>query len=200
MKLWWIIPPIASIANLPFLISFNFMSLISASLFPFNLPMGSNPKSPGTRSESANMSAMVILPLLVRHSSTPANKTIWSMPEIPTAAGAKLESSTWMSANMGKLTNCCAMNPAVASMATRPCLISDSWSHLMSKLSDQLMGSNPTEPMSPSVLEGLRRKGTDLDISALRAVDALPVWAGAKAEADPIRAAMVAIFIMVLGW
>jgi len=42
----------------------------------------------------------------------------------------------------------------------------------MSKLSDQLMGSNPTEPMSPSVLEGLRRKGTDLDISALRAVDA----------------------------
>ena len=25
----------------------------------------------------------------------------------------------------------------------------------------------------------------------------MPVWAGAKAEADPIRAAMVAIFIMV---
>lgn len=42
----------------------------------------------------------------------------------------------------------------------------------MSKFSEKLMGSNPTEPMRPSVLGGLRRNGTDLDISALRAVDA----------------------------
>jgi len=42
----------------------------------------------------------------------------------------------------------------------------------MSKLSENPRGSKPTEPMRPSVLDGLRRKGTDFDISALRAVDA----------------------------
>ncbi len=41
----------------------------------------------------------------------------------------------------------------------------------MSKLSEKLMGSKPTEPIRPSVLEGLVRKGTALENSALRAVD-----------------------------
>lgn len=40
----------------------------------------------------------------------------------------------------------------------------------MSQRSERPRGSKPTEPMRPSVLEGLVRKGTDLDISALRAV------------------------------
>lgn len=55
-------------------------------------------------------------------------------------------------------------------MATRPCLISDSWSHLTSHLSEKPRGSKPTEPISPSVLEGLSRKGRDLDISAFKLV------------------------------
>ena len=41
----------------------------------------------------------------------------------------------------------------------------------MSKLSEKPMGSKPTEPIRPSVLEGLVRKGTALENSALRAVD-----------------------------
>ncbi len=42
----------------------------------------------------------------------------------------------------------------------------------MSKVSEKPRGSNPLEPMSPSVLAGLIRKGMALDISALRAVAA----------------------------
>ena len=55
-------------------------------------------------------------------------------------------------------------------MEERPCLISASRSHLMSKLSENPRGSNPTSPTYPAVLVGAFTKGTALDISALSAV------------------------------
>jgi len=67
----------------------------------------------------------------------------------------------------------------------------------MSKLSEKPSGSKPTSPTIPFVFVGAKRKGRDSDISALRDVAAFPVEAGAKAEAEPIRARIAAIFIMV---
>mmetsp|Transcript_857 Transcript_857/g.1326 ORF Transcript_857/g.1326 Transcript_857/m.1326 type:complete len:200 (-) Transcript_857:17-616(-) len=184
-------------ANLPFLISCNLSLFTSSSVLPTSLSVA-HPKSPGTRSGSSNMSAMVIFPLFVLHSSAPAKTMICIMPLMPMADGTAFESSHCKSANMGKVTNCEVTNPTVASMETRPCLISASWSHLMSHMSDHPRGSNPTDPMRPSVFLGLVRKGRDLDISALSAVvDAMLGAAGAKAVAVPTRAARVAIFIMV---
>lgn len=56
-------------------------------------------------------------------------------------------------------------------MEERPCLISASRSHFMSKYSENPRGSNPTSPTYPAVPAGALMKGRDLDISALRALD-----------------------------
>lgn len=55
----------------------------------------------------------------------------------------------------------------MASIQTRPCLISASCIHLISHESEKPIGSKPTEPINPSVLDGFVRKGRDSDISAL---------------------------------
>ena len=108
---------------------------------------------------------------------------------------------------MGKLKNSEATNPTVASIDTRPCLISASRSHLTSNPSENPIGSNPTSPiMDPSRAAGLTRKGRDVDISAAfreeeddgETADLPPDWAGAKADADPARRARVAAAFIVV--
>jgi hypothetical protein len=63
------------------------------------------------------------------------------------------------------------------------------------------MGSKPTSPgRDPSRVSGEDPKGRALVPSiqlALRAVETLPVWAGAKAAAEPRVAATIASFMLI---
>mmetsp|Transcript_18980 Transcript_18980/g.42949 ORF Transcript_18980/g.42949 Transcript_18980/m.42949 type:complete len:220 (+) Transcript_18980:109-768(+) len=211
-KLWWIMPPMASMASRPFFSSCSFSLLTSSSDFPASR-LTAKPRSPGTRSGSSNIVSMVIAPLFVRISSNPAAKIIWNIALAPIAVGARLESSTCMSWNIGNVTNSLVRKPTVASMATRPCLISASRSHLMSNISAKPRGSKPTSPMYPSSPLGFVRKGSEADMESeptvlslasptsiilWREVATFPVEAGANAAAEPTREAIRADFIMVL--
>mmetsp|Transcript_42852 Transcript_42852/g.134476 ORF Transcript_42852/g.134476 Transcript_42852/m.134476 type:complete len:223 (+) Transcript_42852:1408-2076(+) len=62
--------------------------------------------------------------------------------------------------------------PTVASMATRPCLISAARMYVRSPWLLRPIGSKPTSPiMEPSSFSGFSRKGRDLDISASTATE-----------------------------
>lgn len=98
------------------------------------------------------------------HSRNPQKKKICNIGPGPTAAIASTGFSD-MYAGPGKCTSSETSHPTTASIATRPCLSSDSLMNFAGKMVENPSGSKPTSPTMPSRFLGLSRKGMDLDIA-----------------------------------
>ncbi|KAL7436154.1 hypothetical protein ACHAXM_005095 [Skeletonema potamos] len=84
-------------------------------------------------------------------------------------------------------------NPMTASMATRPWVTSAS--RYRFKVSTLAFSANPRGSKNPM---GARAPGIVSMLKPLREVERAPVWAGAKAAAEPARAEIRASFIIFM--
>mmetsp|Transcript_10297 Transcript_10297/g.25157 ORF Transcript_10297/g.25157 Transcript_10297/m.25157 type:complete len:201 (-) Transcript_10297:16-618(-) len=189
-------PPMPIRARRPFLTSASAYFLAVTSFL--EKLSGSNLKSPGARLPS-RVSKSAMVPNTSRNESQSSS---WPMAPCFTSTSCTpviLAPETTFS-TPGKVKMSCAMEPAAASMAMRPCLSSASRRNLMSATSDMPRGSKPTSPtIEPSRAEGFLRKGTAADIACIfgptaeveRVVEVTPSTApGAKAEAVATAEAM----------
>lgn len=127
------------------------------------------------------------------HSRNPQNKKICNIGPGPTAAIASTGFSD-MYAGPGKCTSSETSHPTTASIATRPCLSSDSLMNFAGKMVERPKGSKPTSPTMPSRFLGLSRKGMDFDIAG----GAAGAAGAASASADDMRTVDAGALVITL--
>mmetsp|Transcript_1234 Transcript_1234/g.2676 ORF Transcript_1234/g.2676 Transcript_1234/m.2676 type:complete len:211 (+) Transcript_1234:352-984(+) len=190
----WIMPPMATIASLPFLSSFSLISSCLAGSLG-NSPSGSKPKSPGALSNSF----MLLSAARVMTSARLIHRRICFMEVSRRASCASrtLGMASKENCSPGTRTNSGTTRPTVASMAWRPCLSSASRNQL-SHSGDR--SAKPTGSKSFELLSPPHRKGMGSGPSpptmplanSARPVVVRAVGTGAKAAAAPAVAARMA--------